>query len=167
VLGDEPVRTAAADRFRSSGRSPEMTVSTNTRRDAAGERTVVCRPVTSAADVVEHHRIRHTVFVEEQRIFEHSDADRNDTDERTYRILGLANGIPAGAVRLYPLNEEATTWQGDRLAVLPGFRTHGLGAPLVRYAVTTAASLGGRVMLAHTQLANVRFFERLGCQVVS
>lgn len=139
-----------------------LSAETHTRRDSAGERAVVCRHVSSTADVVEHHRVRHTVFVEEQRIFERSDADRNDGDARTHRVLGLVNGVPAGAVRLYPLDEEATTWQGDRLAVLPGFRVHGLGAPLVRYAVTTAASLGGHVMLAHTQLANVRFFERLG-----
>jgi putative N-acetyltransferase (TIGR04045 family) len=106
--------------------------------------------------------VRHAVFVEEQRIFEHSDVDRHDAGVRTHRVLGLVDGVPAGAVRLYPIDEETATWQGDRLAVLPGFRVHGLGGPLVRYAVATAASLGGRVMLAHIQLPNVRFFERLG-----
>jgi hypothetical protein len=32
----------------------------------------------------------------------------------------------------------------------------------VRFAVRTASRLGGSVMLAHVQLANVPFFERLG-----
>jgi putative N-acetyltransferase (TIGR04045 family) len=141
-----------------------MTVSTgtNTRRGSASERVVVCRDVTSAAGLAEHHRVRHAVFVEEQRIFERSDVDRHDAGAQTHWVLGLIDGVPAGAVRLYPIDEEATIWEGSRLAVLPSFRVHGLGAPLVRYAVTTAASLGGRAMLAHIQLANVRFFERLG-----
>jgi predicted N-acetyltransferase YhbS len=46
--------------------------------------------------------------------------------------------------------------------VLPEFRAHNIGAPLVRYAVATAGALGGAVMVAHIQPPNVRFFERLG-----
>ena len=53
-------------------------------------------------------------------------------------------------------------WQGDRLAVLPEFRSYGLGAPLVRYAVRTAGERGGLVMAAHIQIPNVVFFRRLG-----
>jgi len=67
---------------------------------------------------------------------------------------------PGGAVRLYPV--EPGLWQGDRLAVLPPFRAWNLGGALVRFAVETAAALGGAEMLAHVQTANVRFFERLG-----
>jgi hypothetical protein len=63
-------------------------------------------------------------------------------------------------VRLYPLDEGL--WQGDRLAVLPGHRASMVGAELVRFAVATAASLGGRHMRAQIQLPNVRFFQRLG-----
>ncbi|OLT21604.1 hypothetical protein BJF78_08355 [Pseudonocardia sp. CNS-139] len=50
----------------------------------------------------------------------------------------------------------------DRLAVLPEFRTAGLGGPLVRFAVATAGVRGGRLMRAHVQVANERFFHRLG-----
>jgi predicted N-acetyltransferase YhbS len=46
--------------------------------------------------------------------------------------------------------------------VLPEYRVRGLGAPLVRHAVRTACQMGGRVMIAHIQLPNVRFFETLG-----
>jgi GNAT superfamily N-acetyltransferase len=46
--------------------------------------------------------------------------------------------------------------------VLPGHRHLGLGAPLVRFAVSTAARLGGRRMEAYVQPANVAFFEWLG-----
>ena len=53
-------------------------------------------------------------------------------------------------------------WKGDRLAVLPGQRRYGLGAPLVRFAVTTAALRGGREMGAYIQPANNTFFEWVG-----
>lgn len=77
-------------------------------------------------------------------------------------MLGWADGVPGGAVRLYPLDEADGLWQGDRLAVLPPYRACALGRLLVRFAVATAADLGGREMVAHVQVANVRFFERLG-----
>ena len=77
-------------------------------------------------------------------------------------MLGWCGEVPAGTVRLYPLDPAKATWQGDRLAVLPEFRTAGLGAPLVRFAVSTAGQRGGVSMLAHVQVANERFFTRLG-----
>lgn len=123
---------------------------------------VRCRLAGDPAALAEHHRIRFEVFVREQGIFAGSDLDAQDARPDVLRVLGLHEGVPAGAVRLYPLDASTGTWQGDRLAVLPGFRTSGLGAPLVRFAVATAGARGGSRMLAHVQLANERFFERLG-----
>jgi putative N-acetyltransferase (TIGR04045 family) len=122
--------------------------------------SVVCLAVADAAEAALHHRIRHDVFVVEQGVFAESDLDARDASAGTIKVLAWADGVPAGAVRLYPL--EDGLWQGDRLAVLPAYRAHALGRPLVRYAVHRAAHLGGREMVAHVQLANVRFFERLG-----
>ncbi len=65
-------------------------------------------------------------------------------------------------MRLFALDPARGVWQGDRLAVLPAYRTRGVGAPLVRCAVATAGAHGGRTMVAHIQTANVVFFERLG-----
>jgi len=74
-----------------------------------------------------------------------------------------AAALPAGHPAVGPRGiEEAGLWKGDRLAVLPRFRRHGVGAPLVDFAVRVAGELGGREMLAQIQLANVAFFERLG-----
>jgi putative N-acetyltransferase (TIGR04045 family) len=126
---------------------------------------IVCRPVAGPGETAAHHRIRHQVFVVEQAVFAGSDRDDHDGSASTIKVLAWATS-PAGtreaggAVRLYPL--EPGIWQGDRLAVLPPFRAWNLGGPLVRFAVDTAASLGGVEMLAHVQAANVRFFERLG-----
>ena len=121
----------------------------------------VCRVVASAAERELHLAIRHAVFVEEQGLFRGSDADERDQDPATLQVLGFWEGEVAGAVRLYPLAEPGW-WKGDRLAVLPPFRRHGVGAPLVRFAVATASGLGGLVMVAQIQQASVAFFQRLG-----
>jgi putative N-acetyltransferase (TIGR04045 family) len=123
---------------------------------------VVCRPVAGPGDEGVHHRIRHDVFVVEQGVFADSDLDAHDAAPSTIKVLAFAGEAAGGAVRLYPL--EPGVWQGDRLAVLPAFRAWNLGSPLVRFAVETAARLGGHEMLAHVQVPNVRFFERLGWQ---
>jgi putative N-acetyltransferase (TIGR04045 family) len=120
------------------------------------------RLAESGADLAEHLRIRHAVFVIEQGMFPVSDTDARDVAPDVLRVLGEYGGVPAGAVRLYPLDRAAGVWQGDRLAVLPEYRAHNVGAPLVRYAVAAAGSRGGAVMAAHIQPPNVRFFERLG-----
>ena len=125
---------------------------------------IACRPVAAADEAAAHHRIRHEVFVLEQEVFAASDVDAHDRDPSTVKVLAWVAGgggwAPGGAVRLYPL--EPGLWQGDRLAVLAPFRAWNLGGPLVRFAVDTAAALGGTEMVAHVQAANVRFFERLG-----
>jgi putative N-acetyltransferase (TIGR04045 family) len=122
---------------------------------------IACRAAVSPDEVAIHHEIRRRVFVEEQGFFEGSDRDDHDDDVATIRVLGLYGPVAGGAVRLYPLDEPGQ-WKGDRLAVLAPFRKHGLGAPLVRFAVRTAAQRGGHRMIAYIQPSNVHFFERLG-----
>ncbi|MBP2367841.1 MSMEG_0567/Sll0786 family nitrogen starvation N-acetyltransferase [Pseudonocardia parietis] len=127
----------------------------------AGTATGVdCRIVTGA-DVVEHHRVRHAVFVIEQGVFAESDVDAHDAREDVVHVLATIGEHAVGTVRLYPV-DAAGLWRGDRLAVLPDYRTAGAGAPLVRLAVATAASRGGVRMVAHVQPPNRRFFEHLG-----
>jgi putative N-acetyltransferase (TIGR04045 family) len=121
-----------------------------------------CRLVAGPDELATHHQIRHQTFVCEQQLFAESDVDAHDARADVLHVLGWCGGVPAGTVRLYPLDPAAGTWQGDRLAVRPEFRAAGLGAPLVRFAVATAGQLGGVSMLAHVQVANERFFSRLG-----
>jgi putative N-acetyltransferase (TIGR04045 family) len=130
--------------------------------------TVECRVVAGTGELAAHHGIRNAVFVDEQEIFVRSDRDVHDEAASTIHVLGLVDGEPAGAVRMFPLDpgDPGGDWQGDRLAVLPEYRAGTLGAPLVRFAVATAGRLGGRRMVAHVQPANREFFLRLGwCQV--
>jgi putative N-acetyltransferase (TIGR04045 family) len=121
-----------------------------------------CRVATDPAALAEHYALRHQVFVLEQGLFETDDRDGQDDDERTLHVVGLVEDAVGGAVRLYPLDASGSLWKGDRLAVLPEHRACHLGARLVRFAVATAGSRGGRRMIAHIQLPNVRFFEHLG-----
>jgi len=121
----------------------------------------VCRLVgTDPAALASHRRIRHEVFVEEQRIFDDSDGDGRDDDPATVRVLATVQGEPAGTVRCYQLG--GGTWQGDRLAVRRRFRRAGVAVALVEAAVAAAAAGGGDEMVACVQVTNVRFFEGLG-----
>lgn len=119
-----------------------------------------CRPVRGAAELAEHHRIRRVVFVDEQGLFAGDDRDSRDDDPATVHVVGLVDGVPAGTVRLYPLG--GTLWKGDRLAVLRAHRHSGIGGPLVRFAVATAAQRGGHRMDATVQAVNTDFFLGLG-----
>ncbi|HEX5087766.1 MAG TPA: MSMEG_0567/Sll0786 family nitrogen starvation N-acetyltransferase [Nocardioides sp.] len=123
---------------------------------------IVCTRARTASERADHLAIRHQVFVDEQGVFGDSDLDKHDRDRSTVALIAYCDEVVVGTVRLFQLDPAAGTWQGDRLAVLAPYRTRGVGAPLVRCAVATAATLGGRVMTAHIQLPNVDFFERLG-----
>jgi putative N-acetyltransferase (TIGR04045 family) len=119
----------------------------------------VCRLAASPQELAAHYAIRRAAFVEEQAIF--TGDDRDGRDAEALHAVGLVGDVVAGAVRLYPLDADGR-WKGDRLAVLAPFRSHGLGAPLVRFAVRTAAARGGRVMEAFVQPQNAAFFLALG-----
>lgn len=134
----------------------------STSSSAAAAPEVSCRAAATLADLQAHRAVRHAVFVVEQEIFEGDDVDEHDDDPRTVHVVGMIGEQPGGAVRLYPLDDEGLRWQGDRLAVLPQFRAAGLGGPLVKFAVATAAAAGGTHMVAHIQTPNVRFFRHLG-----
>lgn len=126
---------------------------------------VVCRRAESAAEAAVHADIRRAVFVAEQGLFEATDRDEHDADPTVHHVLGFVDGVAVGTVRLYRVPAEEPgerLWKGDRLAVLREARHVGLGAPLVRHAVATAAAVGGDRMIAYVQLANVVFFRRLG-----
>ncbi|MGH3172404.1 MAG: MSMEG_0567/Sll0786 family nitrogen starvation N-acetyltransferase [Streptosporangiaceae bacterium] len=137
--------------------------------------------MATEAERCAHFRIRHQVFVIEQGMFGGSyggvggaggdETDVHDDDPATIHVIGRSDETICGTVRLYPLGPGAGPdagpdaggrWKGDRLAVLASYRHLGLGAPLVRFAVSAAARLGGREMEAFIQPANVEFFRWLG-----
>jgi putative N-acetyltransferase (TIGR04045 family) len=139
------------------------------RSSATASRRLACHAVSTAEELAAHFRIRHQVFVVEQGLFRGAggwDRDVHDDDPATVHVIGLFDGTACGTVRLYPVPELPGRWKGDRLAVLDSHRRHGLGAPLVRFAVATAGARGGQEMEAYIQPANVTFFEWLGWRPV-
>ena len=135
----------------------------------AATQLLTCDAVATEAERRAHFRIRHQVFVIEQGLFGGSYGGgrrrrhrRHDDDPATIHVIGRADETICGTVRLYPLGTSGGRWKGDRLAVLASYRHLGLGAPLVRFAVSSAARLGGREMEAFIQPANVAFFRWLG-----
>jgi len=110
-------------------------------------------------EIHEYYRIRHQVFVLEQKMFEETDLDYHD--EGAIPIIARVGGHVVGAVRCYP--NRPGVWFGGRLAVHPEYRTWHIGALLVRKAVEVMAGRSDvRRFLALIQLQNVRFFKRLG-----
>jgi len=148
--------------------------SSATANRSAGTVRLACRAAASPEELAAHFGIRHQVFVVEQGLFRTAgagngdgwDRDAHDDDPATVHVVGLWDGMACGTVRLYPVPDVPGRWKGDRLAVLDGHRRHGLGAPLVRFAVATAAARGGREMEAYVQRANVTFFQWLGWRPV-
>jgi putative N-acetyltransferase (TIGR04045 family) len=119
-----------------------------------------CRLASGPDELAAHFAVRREVFVVQQGLFAGDDRDARDDDAATLHVVGLVDGVVVGTVRLYRLS--GSVWKGDRLAVLPGARVHHLGARLVEFAVAAAGARGGSRMVAQVQVANVRFFERLG-----
>jgi putative N-acetyltransferase (TIGR04045 family) len=112
----------------------------------------------------EYFRLRHEVFVKEQRIFPETDIDDYDGDAVHIVAVEKATGKTVGAVRCY--RREGDTWIGGRLSASPGYRNGIVGSNLVRFAVTTVKSKDCKKFLAYIQPQNVRFFERLGWKTV-
>ncbi len=115
-------------------------------------------------ELKEYFRLRHEVFVQEQKIFSETDID--DYDHNAVHIVAIekSTGNIVGVVRCYKKEED--TWFGGRLGAAPGYRNGRVGASLVRLAVKTVKSKGSKKFLAYIQPQNVKFFERLDWKTV-
>lgn len=124
---------------------------------------LICHPAWAQEELEQALQIRNRVFVQEQRIFEKSDADQND-DKSTHLVAEL-DGRIVGTVRVFP-NENNGHWIGGRLAIIKEHRHSGAGELLVREAVGYVKKQGCRQFTAHIQKENVPFFSRLGWKAV-
>jgi putative N-acetyltransferase (TIGR04045 family) len=121
------------------------------------------------ATVAAYRTLRTRVFVTEQGLFGHSDADDRDDDPRTVVLVARApDGTVVGGVRLGPAGPgpDLGWWQGGRLAVDPAVRRGRTGAALVQAACAHAEQAGALRFDATVQPAGESFFRRLGWQPV-
>ncbi len=121
---------------------------------------LICHPARTEDEHIKAFRIRKAVFVQEQQLFEHTDADEND--RKGIHLVAKQEGHIIGTVRVYPAGAGNGDWIGGRLAVQKGFRASGAGELLVREAVKTVKKQGCNHFTAHIQEKNIAFFEQLG-----
>jgi len=128
------------------------------------ERTLVCRPAKTPAELDAYYAIRHDAFVAKEQLFEGSDVEPIDTDPRTLHIVAICEppGDVIGVVRCYPGQDGV--WFGGRLCVVEAYRASRLlvGRELVRTAERLMRDRGVRVFLGYIQLQIVHFFEHIG-----
>jgi putative N-acetyltransferase (TIGR04045 family) len=117
-------------------------------------------------DLAAYRRLRRTVFVDEQSLFDGHDEDDVDGDPATVVLVARdADGDVIGGVRVAPAAGDPALgwWAGSRLVVRPDHR-RGLtvGAALVRAACAVVEGEGALRMDASVQPGARRFFEALG-----
>jgi len=122
--------------------------------------SMVCHPARTPEDLDEAFKIRETVFVEEQHLFEGSDQDAYDNE--SIHLVAKQGAHVIGTVRVFPAGDGNGHWIGGRLAVKKGLRSSGAGELLVRHAVMCVKQQGCTHFTAHIQAENIPFFEQLG-----
>ncbi|GFE68336.1 MSMEG_0567/Sll0786 family nitrogen starvation N-acetyltransferase [Chroococcus sp. FPU101] len=111
-------------------------------------------------EIAAYFALRHSIFVEEQELFQNNDLD--EIDQYAYPIVALNSDTDqvVGVVRIYEV--EPLVWYGGRLGTHQDYRKGWqIGKGLIEKAVTTANTWGCTQFLANVQLQNVRFFQRL------
>ena len=98
--------------------------------------------------------IRHRVFVEEQGVPVELEHDAHDAS--ALHLLALADGDPVGTARML------ADGHIGRMAVLPGWRRHGIGTEMLRELVAVAAERGLTGPFLHAQCTAIPFYRRLG-----
>jgi len=110
--------------------------------------------VETEEELEEAYRIRHEIFVKEQKLF--TDSDRDEYDTHAIHIIALFHDEVVGTVRVY--EKEKDVWFGSRLAVLETYRGR-VGKVLIEKAVETVRGKQPKQFKAYVQIANVPFFK--------
>ena len=114
--------------------------------------------IAPTTDIATCRALRRAVFIEEQGVAEADEID--DKDGEAIHLLATVDGLPMGSARLLLSGE---TGKIGRVCVLPVARGTGLGAALMRAAVS---ELRGQTGITRAKLGAqthaLGFYERLG-----
>jgi putative N-acetyltransferase (TIGR04045 family) len=116
---------------------------------------ILCRLATPQ-ELPAAYKIRHEIFVKEQKLFSRSDKDT--LDSQSIHIVALADNEIVGTVRVH--EQESGIWFGSRLAVRRPFRGRA-GPLLVQKAIEIIRDRNAKQFFAYVQLRTVLFFKRL------
>ena len=108
-------------------------------------------------DIATCRHLRRVVFIEEQGVPEEDEID--DKDDDAIHLLATIDGQPAGSARLLLMGQ---TGKIGRVCVLPAHRGTGLGAALIRAAITELRARGMTTAKLGSQTHAIPFYERLG-----
>ncbi len=113
--------------------------------------------IATTRDIQTCRRLRRVVFIEEQGVPETDEID--DKDDTAIHLLANDDGHPVGSARLLLLGK---TGKIGRVCVLPSHRGTGLGAALIRAALTELRAQGMTTAKLGSQTHAIGFYERLG-----
>ncbi len=113
--------------------------------------------IAPTRDIAACRHLRRVVFIEEQGVPEADEID--DKDEDAIHLLATEDGQPVGSARLLLLGR---TGKIGRVCVLPSHRGTGLGAALIRAALTELRAQGMTTAKLGSQTHAIGFYERLG-----
>ena len=111
----------------------------------------------------EHHQaldIRQRVFVKEQGVPAELELDAHDAE--AFHWLGWRDGLPAGTARLLPYGADGG--KVGRVAVLPEWRSSGLGRELMEEIHRWGSSQPFKRIVLDAQVSVIPFYEKLGYQ---
>ena len=123
---------------------------------------VTIKVATTSEEVVEAQRIRKEIFVGEQGIPAHLDAD--GLDESAFHVLCWIGSEPVATGRLVVLEPHDGVLA--RIAVLPEYRGRGLGRLLVNKLEILAAQQGLEDLTLHPHKHLEKFYRNLGFKTV-
>lgn len=113
--------------------------------------------IATTRDIQTCRHLRRVVFIEEQGVPETDEID--DKDDTAIHLLANDDGHPVGSARLLLLGK---TGKIGRVCVLPSHRGTGLGAALIRAALTELRAQGMTTAKLGSQTHAIGFYERLG-----
>jgi predicted GNAT family N-acyltransferase len=122
---------------------------------------VAIRRVSSGRELKKAFAIRLRVFVREQGVPTEIELDRDD--RRAIHFLATSVGRTLGTARVVMHGRSAKI---GRMAVLKTYRRKGVGAALLKRAISTARKLGAAKIYLHAQVAVIGFYEALGFHAV-
>ncbi|MEA1881695.1 MAG: MSMEG_0567/Sll0786 family nitrogen starvation N-acetyltransferase [Candidatus Marinimicrobia bacterium] len=127
---------------------------------------IIFRVAKTEAELQQCFAIRHSVFVEEQKIFFETDQDEFDQNGIHIVAIDTVTEEVVSTVRCH--EDEDGLWYGSRLAVPKKYRNHHsrVGVRLCKLAEKTVLDRNAKRFLAYVQLQNVRFFEGLRWQKI-
>ena len=102
--------------------------------------------------------IRRKVFIEEQAVPESMEWDEHDADSHHVLVYNTDDQ----AIACARLKKDG---QIGRIAVLPDYRQHGIGAAILNHIIQHASEHGNGILFLHAQSHAVEFYERFGFRI--